>query len=303
MIIQSKLKKILIIVICVLLALPILFCTIIGVLIVAIYFVLPAIYGGDGKYEGDYPELYSVAINSILGAKGYKPDGHGPFPSKVVPIEKDSLGRVMFLYHEDNKISTYSLIINQKSDGEYTYYYSDYNFISTSAPVKSFSQTKLDSSEKFDASGDKSYTLIPSEDVLNPALKYFSYEDIEKLKKRNDWNMDIDIGKCEKAKIVRQKEKGPVRSWTVDEFYTRTLGDDRYQTVYITFSIKDNYNRSIYTGNHWEKHRGRRIYTVLFFQPDGSFDEKNGIMELTDLNNYQDDLKAFKELNNWNVKP
>ncbi|MDR0516579.1 MAG: hypothetical protein LBH25_05990 [Fibromonadaceae bacterium] len=41
----------------------------------------------------------------------------------------------------------------------------------------------------------------------------------------------------------------------------------------------------------------------MFFQPDGSYDEKNGFMELTDLNNYQDDLKAFKELNNWNVKP
>lgn len=54
--------------------------------------------------------------------------------------------------------------------------------------------------------------------------------------------------------------------------------------------------------------RSRRLsdksrYVVMFFQPDGSYDEKNGFMELTDLNNYQDDLKAFKELNNWNVKP
>jgi hypothetical protein len=52
----------------------------------------------DEKYDGDYPELYSVAINSVLGAKGYWSEGHGPWSSKVRFIQKDSLNRVMFLY-------------------------------------------------------------------------------------------------------------------------------------------------------------------------------------------------------------
>jgi len=38
----------------------------------------------------------------------------------------------------------------------------------------------------------------------------------------------------------------------------------------------------------------------MMFQPDGSYDEVDGVLELTDLFNYQDELKAFKESNNWN---
>jgi hypothetical protein len=36
------------------------------------------------------------------------------------------------------------------------------------------------------------------------------------------------------------------------------------------------------------------------FNKDGSFDPTNGIMEITDVWNYQDDLKVFKEKNGWN---
>jgi len=37
----------------------------------------------------------------------------------------------------------------------------------------------------------------------------------------------------------------------------------------------------------------------MFFQPDGSYDENRDIMELKELQRYQDELKAFKELNDW----
>ena len=39
-------------------------------------------------------------------------------------------------------------------------------------------------------------------------------------------------------------------------------------------------------------------YFVLILDEEGNFD-KNAIMEITDYNNYQDQLKEFKENNNW----
>jgi len=221
----------------------------------------------DGKYNGDYPELYSIAVNSVLGTRGYHPDSHGRFQSMVEIREEDSFGRVMFFYYEKNTISRLSLIISQKSDEEYAYYYPDYNFISI------------------------------------PGGK-FSDEKIEEMKRKNDWNMNIDIDRYEKVKIIRQKaEKGPVKKSQVKEFHRKVLGNDASGNHFTIFFTKDDYNRSMYVGFGRRRKDLSERYDILFFQPDGSYDDKNGVMELTDLNNYQDDLMAFKERNNWNIKP
>jgi hypothetical protein len=234
------------------------------------------------KYNCEYPDLYSIAINSILGTRGYVISGviH---PARVKPIEKDSLGRVMFLYWENSDISHFSLIISQKTDWEngYAYYYRDYNFIS----IAESSHSKT----------------IYSLSAFRSAVERFSDNEIEKLKRKNDWNMNIDLNRCEKVKIVRQKAEGPVGDRQVREFHRKVLGDDARRNNFTVFFVRDNYSRSMYVGMGW-RNLSRR-YDVLFFQPDGSYDEKTGVMELTDLNNYQDDLRAFKERNNWNVKP
>jgi hypothetical protein len=44
-------------------------------------------------------------------------------------------------------------------------------------------------------------------------------------------------------------------------------------------------------------------FAVLLFQPDHSFDPILGVMELHDLQRYQDALKEFKIQNGWNTTP
>jgi hypothetical protein len=253
------------------------------------------------KHEGSgYPDLYSIATNSIPNTKGYFKSGLTEIEPKIIPIEKDSLGRIMYLYYEGGTISKYSLIISQKSDEEYAYYYPDYNFISISHCVirdsADFNKLLIG-----DPTVDK---CLPFDfaygRVFNFRLESVSAEEIEKLKMKNDWNKSIDIDKCEKVEIVKEKAKGPVKNSKVEEFCRKVLDSHRYCS-YPRFLTKDNYNRSMYVGYEWQDRKDR--YVVMFFQPDGSYDEKNGFMELTDFNNYQDDLKAFKERNSWNVKP
>ncbi|MDR2585870.1 MAG: hypothetical protein LBC84_06595 [Prevotellaceae bacterium] len=255
------------------------------------------VLGCNGKYKKNHPALYSVAVNSVLGTTGFIPDGHGPFPSLISLIEEDSLGRVMFVYYERKKISRFSLIISQKSDGEYAYYYPDYNFISISGPPGSWFT-------------DTSECTKAGLTFLNCAFTKFKDEEIEELRRKNDWNMPIDIDKCERAEIVRRKPRGPVRKSVVRSFYRNALEDDaNYNSSRPVFFAEDNYGRSMYlaygkwgSGRYFGEGFDRRV-VVLFFQLDGSYDVNNGVMELTDLNNYQDDLRTFKARNNWNVKP
>jgi hypothetical protein len=42
-------------------------------------------------------------------------------------------------------------------------------------------------------------------------------------------------------------------------------------------------------------------FVLLMFNSDGTFDENRGYLDLPDdLLNYQNELKQFKEVNNWN---
>src|SRR5690554_6153268 len=76
------------------------------------------------EYKGEFPQLYSVATHSILGNLGYADHTD----SIITIIEEDGFGRILFSYTEET--TTYSILILQKSDEVYSYYYEDYNFIS-----------------------------------------------------------------------------------------------------------------------------------------------------------------------------
>jgi len=211
-------------------------------------------------YHGDYPELYSAAINSILGSSGYA-HSERDYDSEITVIEEDDYGRTLFLYYENNIVSTYSLVISQKSDDEYTYFYPDYNFISAN---------KND----------------------------FQEAEIEELKEKNDWDTEIDTDKCIRAIIVRKKGEGPVEIDTIMEFYKWALRGDAYSfKTSIQFFTMDDYSRSMYFG--YGVHSSNR-QVVMLFNPDGSYDQYEGVMELRDKYNYQEQLEAFKDKNGWN---
>jgi len=238
------------------------------VIIVAISLSAGGCTFNSEDYHGEYPELYSIAINSVLGAKGYILSER-KVDAKLTVLEKDEYGRTMFVYSEDNDISAYSLIISQKSDGKYVYFYPDYNFIS--APKNSFST-----------------------------------EAVAGLKQANDWGNEIDLNKCVKVEIVRQKMAGPITDRQLSDLYFKAFGEDSGNYRASTFFITDDYGRSIYLGYGWHEQKGQTddgttIYKTLLFNPNGSYDESKCIMELSDIHNYQDALKAFKMQNGWNM--
>jgi hypothetical protein len=154
------------------------------------------------EYRGDYPELLTVAINSLLGATGRCGLHRTPDPTIII-IEEDNYGRVLFFYNERGNVSRFSFLINQKSDEEYVYFYPHYNFISFEYATEI---------------ADLGMTAIERK-AIPPEI-------FEELKSRNDWNQELNLEATIRARIVRQKEEGPVRDRTLTESYNIILGDD-----------------------------------------------------------------------------
>jgi hypothetical protein len=216
------------------------------------------------EYAGEHPELFSVAVNSILGAEGYG-TSEIQHPPELIVQEEDSYGRTLFFYAEMKAISTYNLVICQKSNSEFAYFYPDYNFIS--------SQNRT-----------------------------FSNEEIEALKIKNDWGKELSEKKCIKVDIVREKEVKSIEFNALREMYRDTLGDDAFpfDDSYVSSFITDDYRRCIYIGYGKYGERDHPSVAIMMLNPDGTCDPEAGAMELTDLYEYQDTLLDFKERNGWN---
>lgn len=237
-----------------------------------------------------HADLGSIAMNSLIGASGYI-SGEMPRRAEFIVIEEDNFGRELFIYYEGG--DKYNLFISQKSDGEYVYFYPDYNFIVTLY--------------------SKSTGTIGMEVGIDETI--FPSEEIEKLKKRNDWNKEIDVNKCVEVEIVREKGEGPIEYEVIESIYYELLKEDGAHAKYDSYFLTtDDYGRSIYAfygyrkkGDYeehaeYEKYKGYEMYyMIVVLQPDGSYDEDKGVMKLMyEEYEYQDKLKEFKELNNWN---
>ena len=143
---------------------------------------------------GSIPSIFSIAIYSLLGVTGSEFDD-------IEILEKDSKGRVMFSfcaygYSIENNDNLYSIIICQKSDLKYTYYYPDCNYI------------------------------------VAPTKNEISEEEICELKEKNDWDKELNQSKMIKAKITRRKEMDNSASPEKRKIFN---GDVNFDNEYITF--------------------------------------------------------------------
>lgn len=213
------------------------------------------------KYKGTDYDLYTVAINSLVGANGeifMRTDG----PTLKV-VETDNYGRTLFYYYENNRFSTHSMIISQKTENGFVFYYEDFNFISGSS-------------------------------------EQFATEEIDELKRKNDWNMPINESRLIKKEIVKQKSKNSFNESIVGEQFSEMLGEkwelfyfgrelttnEDGKTIVLALGIYDRYGKGI-----------KKDY-VLILDKEGNLAE-NAMMELTDFYNYQEQLKQFKADNDW----
>lgn len=173
-----------------------------SVLSIVLYLVFTMFLVGCQDFEGytgDYPELFSVAINSVPNAEGSLLGGEITHQPILCLIEEDEYSRKMFVYSEirglndpygnyDNRLIY--LLICQNSDDKYARYYKDINIVATT--ISDF-PTRV----KYGGSGQTSGIKEP--------LKDFSEEMISKLKKDNDWNEELRLENCIEVKIVRKK--------------------------------------------------------------------------------------------------
>jgi len=238
--------------------------------------------GRDFEYTGDYPELYTVAINSILGVRGiYARTAIGrPLQPSVIVLEEDNYGRMLFLYSEGSShISPVNIVIMQKIEGDYVYFYPHYNFFS-----------------------DSFFFLVA------PPNEY----SVATLKETNSWNQEMsDVNEFVRVRIVKQPELGPISDEKLVEAHRKLFPASNSRPNQIaanrSFLRTDRYGRSVYFMMGWEwgyvYEEPTRIHlsVALLFQPDHSFDAETGTLLITDLLNYQTDLRLFMEANGWDT--
>ena len=224
-------------------------------------------------YRGEYPELYSVAVNSILGASGFVegPPRRHASPSIVV-LRVDDYGRVLFSYSERLLgVSPTNRVIMQKTEDGYAYFYPHYNFISRS----------------------------------HDDMRQIEGEMLEAFKETNSWNQELsDDSEFVRVPIVRRKEEGPVSREDLAEVYKSLFpysNPDR-AVFNMTFLRADEYGRAVYLGVGREGSEGL-TYLAILFQPDHSFDFETGQLEIEEeyFNNYQTKLREFMEANGWDT--
>lgn len=146
---------------------------------------------GCGRYKGYtgyYPEFFTVATQLVPDAEGviYWETEHQP---AIAWIQRDTKGRRLFAYVES--FTMLYLMVCQSSDDEYAYYYSENSMISAKIS---------DCAERVLVGGK-----YPSR--IEAPLLDFTDEQIEEVKRNNDWNKELDLEKCAKAKIIRKLEK------------------------------------------------------------------------------------------------
>jgi len=245
----------------------------------------------DFAFKGKEVDLFSVASNSVLGLSTVD-------PGIIVIFDKDSYGRILFLYWgyvatasdlTNEYDNGYVIIISQKTKSGYVYYYPDYNFL----------MYKEDPSWK-----QHSPTNV---ELIQYAIDLGIEDRIEWLKTKNDWNNPLDESKCVKVKVSKQgKErdsKGTLVSFEIKEkAYKAIVSETETGRPGFYYLTSDYYDRHIYFFRCIEGDAYTKSYVVIF-NKDGTFDPNNGAMEITDVWNYQDELKAFKERNNWNKPP
>ncbi len=164
----------------------IILCSVLGVVGLSIFAFVYYLNHDDYKYAGEYPDLYSIALDSIPDARGFIP-GEKPFQPLVMLIEEDEYGRKMFCYLElGGPNAEIYLLIGQKSDGDYAYYYPHVDY--AVAHVSEYDS-------RLHLYGDNPYADDP--------LLDFSDEQIDELKQANDWGQEINMEKCKEIKISR----------------------------------------------------------------------------------------------------
>ena len=239
-------------------------------------------------YDGDHPDLYTVAVNNVFGIDGKYSNGEVTKNTHIEVIETDDYGRTLFFYNElyGTQIEYgMAFVISQKTEDGFVYYYQDVCYL-----------------PYFDIEHD-----------LDVIMENIDLGVIEMLKERNDWNMELNESKCTKSEFTKEKPEGKVDTFSIEhdkkiEEYAKSNGIDESATVncnYFKFCNSDSNGKELYyVSGHITKtdENGKTIsesfvYAVIF-GADGNTVE-NGIVEIKNPRTSHELIKTLKEQTGW----
>lgn len=218
------------------------------------------------RYEIESPELYTVAVNSLLWNLGCSFGADFPTAPEITVVETDEYGRILFQYTEkyfSTEVAFSSLLVLQKEENGFVYYYEDQNFIC---------QEKT------------SYNVaVVFEETL-----------VENLKKQNDWNTPLNLEKCITKAIVDEKPAITVSDDVLDEIFSSYNGYYNNKPFVLT---DDGFGKTLLYAQVILKSEDvwQAKYVVVMLE-NGSF---IALFEPESLYNYQVELQAFKDNNSW----
>lgn len=225
----------------------------------------------NSVYKTGHPELFTITVNSVLGIQPSDWD-------EIEILETDSKGRVLFQYYSDvssyPEPDIYIVLVCQKSDDEFTYYYDDYCFF--------IAKTKAD---------------ITDVKIAN-------------LKQLNDWDKELQNDKLTKVKssfdnMMFNEKKEKSLNEMLDSYFNQQedvysylpITTDQYgkQLIYVLKGKPSKFNSK----GLLETDEDPELY-IMILNKDDSFNKDTFLQELDNEYEYQEQLHKFKILNNWN---
>lgn len=224
-------------------------------------------------YGGEHPDLYTVAIHSVLWNNGYSYATERVTDSKIEELEKDKFGRTLFVYFEKyysgGEIVFSTLLIQQYSTEKYVYYYEDKNYI-----VK--------------------------EQIIYSVLTPFSDEEINQLKELNDWNKELDLNICIEKEITHQKPSLSADEYqTIEDKAIKHLNIKEEQHFSDIDMLTSNENLDFIVYGYVRSYMEKNQYFVAYCHTENNSIIDVEFLILKDLYNYQTELKEFKAKNDW----
>lgn len=221
------------------------------------------------EYSGNYEDLYTVAINSVLWTNGHSFSADRYTNAKIEIIDTDSYGRTLFTYYEKYyygaDISFSALLVCQSVEQSRVFYYEDVNFI------------------------------VKEQELYNKNLVSFSDNEIERLKVDNDWNLELNYEKCTSKQITKGKPKIPhdseIKARAVDEF---DLKNDN--SLFLTYLTSSSSNSSFIVYGY---ERTIDTYFVYLIEQSNGEIQNMALFVPKDVFNYGEEFSEFKRANEW----
>ena len=228
------------------------------------------------EYSGEYSDLYTVAINSVLWNNGHSFSADKYANSQIEIIDRDEYGRILFTYYEKYYagagISHSALIVLQSSNEKEVFYYEDANYI------------------------------VKEQTLYTQNIEAFENAEIEQLKLENDWNQEIKFDKCIKKEIIKQKQVVPyeeqIKNRIVDEF---SLTARKY-SLFTHFLTYDSSNSKFIIYGYIRINEKEGTYFIALAESDNESLKSLKFLVPSNVFDCKTDFIDFKEENNWYIE-